>query len=469
MIKPYFEDTACDYRLFIESKAQISGKHGFSPRFVPDCLFDFQKSLVEWATEKGRAAVFADCGLGKTLIQLVWAQNVVEETNGRVLIVTPLAVSPQTVREAEKFNIEAEHSKNGQFTKKIVVTNYERLHYFNPSDFVGMVCDESSILKNFEGTTKTAITEFMRKMRFRLLCTATAAPNDYVELGTSSEALGHLGYMDMLGMFFKADNGTLHPTHAGYDLFEGSKFRFKAHAERAFWQWLCSWARAVRKPSDLGFSDDGFDLPELTSQTHTVAASRPLDGYLFAMPAVGLAEQRKERSATVKERCGKVAELVNQNESCVVWCQLNAEADLIAKLIPASAQVSGQDSDEQKEEKFAAFESGELKTLITKPTIGAFGLNWQHCAAMTFFPSHSFEQYYQAVRRCWRFGQKRAVRVDIVTTEGERDVLRNLQRKSEAAEKMFAALVGEMRNELEIERKQYPSAAKVNIPAWMSN
>lgn len=455
------------YRKFIESKAQLSESSGFKPRFIPEFLFDFQKHLVEWMIEKGRSALFADCGLGKTAMHLVWSQNVVEEANKPVLILTPLAVSAQTCREAEKFGIEAVQSKTGIVRgAKIIVTNYERLHYFNPEDFAGCVCDESSILKNFKGAIKTSITEFMRRMRYRQLSTATAAPNDYVELGTSSEALGYLGYMDMLGMFFKTDTNTLHPTHARYDAFAGSKFRFKRHAERDFWRWLCSWARAVRKPSDIGFDNANFELPPLITNTHIVGASRPLDGYLFAMPAVGLAEQRKERSHTGKERCEKAAEIAAAHDCAVSWCQLNSEADLLEKLIPDSVQVSGKDSDDAKEEKFEAFQTGKVKRLITKPSIGAFGLNWQHCHALTFFPSHSFEQYYQAVRRCWRFGQKNPVTVEIVTTEGERDVMRNLQRKSDAAEAMFESLVAEMNSELNIKR-DVEFAASAQIPTWM--
>ncbi len=457
------------YHEFIRSKAQFAGDSGFEPSFVPDWLFDFQKHLVNWSTRKGRAAIFADCGLGKTPMQLVWAENVVRKTNGRVLILTPLAVGPQTCREAVKFDIDALHCRDGKFgNAKIVVTNYERLHYFNTDDFVGCVCDESSILKNFDGATKASITEFMRRMQYRLLCTATAAPNDYIELGTSSEALGYLGYMDMLGQFFKNDQNSLHPSSRGRfnDAWYGTQWRFKPHAERDFWKWLCSWARAVRRPSDLGFENDDFQLPTLTSNTHVVNASRPLDGQLFVMPAVGLSEQRRERSHTVKERCEKVASLVPGDDFCVVWGQLNAETDLMEKLIPDAVQVSGRDSDESKEEKFEAFQAGQIKTLITKPVIGAFGLNWQHCNRMTFFPSHSFEQYYQSVRRFWRFGQQRPVTIDLVTTEGESDVMRNLQRKADAADKMFEEIVEEMNNELRIDRS-ITFNQKVEMPQWM--
>ena len=451
------------YRRFLNRKAQADGDSGFAPLWMPDWLFGFQAHLTEWGLRKGRGGIFADCGLGKTPMQLVWAENVVRKTNKPVLDLTPLAVGPQTCREAEKFGIEAEHSRDGRFKKKIVVTNYEQLHRFNPNDFAGCICDESSILKNFDGVTKAAITEFMRKMEYRLLCTATAAPNDYIELGTSSEALGYLGYMDMLGQFFKNDQGGLHLS-TNSQIF-GKGWRFKPHAEQPFWRWLCSWARACRKPSDIGFDDIGFELPELIENTHVVDASRPLDGMLFTMPAIGQAEQRKERSHTIRERCEKVAELVSTDDFCVAWCHLNPEGDLLEKLIPNAVQVSGKDSDESKEEKFEAFQTGQIKTLVTKPSIGAWGLNWQHCNRTTFFPSHSFEQYYQLIRRFWRFGQKRDVTVDCVTTAGEANVLENLQRKAQAADKMFESIVREMNNELRIDRSQKFEQAMVK-PLW---
>jgi len=460
-----------NYQQFLDDKVQLKGDFGFAPVWMPDWLIDFQGALVDWSIRKGRAALFADCGMGKTPMQLVWAQNILQHTNRNVMVLTPLAVSTQTVQEGDKFGIRCVRSRDGKLPSSpgVVVTNYEQLHRFDPSDFIGCVCDESSILKNFEGSTKAAITEFMRRMKYRLLCTATAAPNDYIELGTSSEALGGLGYMDMLGMFFKNDQNSLHPTQRGRfsDAWYGSKWRFKPHAERPFWKWMCSWSRAIRKPSDLGFDDGRFLLPELNIKQTIVNASRPMKGQLFVTPARGLTEQRQERTHTVKERCECVAGKVETSQPAVVWCHLNPEGDLLQKLIPGSIQVSGKDSDESKEEKFAAFQSGQARVLITKPKIGALGLNWQHCNHMTFFPSHSFEQYYQAIRRCWRFGQQRPVTVDVVTTEGESDVMENLQRKAVAAERMFEMLVSEMGNELKIERsRQYLLPAKV--PQWLS-
>lgn len=451
------------YVEFLRAKAQLANDGGFAFTFMPDSLFDFQRTLVAWAVKKGRAAIFADCGLGKTPMQLTWAQNVVERTNGRVLILTPLAVSGQTLREAEKFGIEAHRSSDGRATGSIVVTNYERLHHFSPDDFEGVVCDESSILKSFDGALRGRITEFMRTRPYRLLCTATAAPNDYVEMGTSSEALGELGHIDMLNRFFKneANNSAL-----GRKYGQVIKWRLKGHAESPFWRWVASWARALRRPSDLGFDDQNFHLPPLTEHSHLVEANTLPDGMLFALPAVSLPEQREERRRTLGERCEKLAALATHGDPALVWCHLNDEGDLLEKLIPGSIQVSGSDSDEAKEEKFLAFVSGQARALVTKPKIGAWGLNFQHCARVGMFPSHSYEQYYQGIRRCWRFGQTRPVVVDIVTTEGESRVLANLHRKTRQADEMFTHLVGAMGQSLRIDLASQPTSAAVS-PSWL--
>lgn len=453
-----------DYEAFLRERAQAGADSGFAPLWMPDFLFDFQASMVEWAVRKGRAAIFADCGLGKTPMGLVWASNVARKTSRPVLYLTPLAVASQTVHEADKFGIEAAHSRDGSVSSHIVVTNYERLHYFNASDFAGVVCDESSILKSFAGQRRGEITAFMRKVPYRLLQTATAAPNDYIELGTSSEALGYMGHMDMLNRFFKND---LNNSAQGRMRGEVIKWRLKGHAELPFWRWVCSWARAIRRPSDLGFDDSRFVLPPLNEVEHLVKANSLADGMLFALPAVGLKEQREERRRTVEERCAMVAELVNKTgQPALVWCHLNDEGDELQRVIPDAVQVSGGDSDDRKEERLKAFAEGRARVLITKPKIGAWGLNFQHCNHVTFFPSHSFEQYYQAVRRCWRFGQKRAVKVDIVTTEGERGVMSNLQRKAEQADAMFSRLVDEMNHAMHIERSNN-TTKKMEVPEWL--
>lgn len=461
-----------NYQTFLEQKTQDGSASGFAPVFIPDCLFDFQAFLADWSIRKGRAAHFADCGLGKTLLELVWGENVVRHTNKPVLHLNPLAVSPQTVREGEKFGIEARRSSDGKIWKGINVTNYEKLHYFNPHDFAGVICDESSILKSFDGARRGEITEFMRKIPYRLLGTATAAPNDYIELGTSSEALGELGYIDMLQRFFKNDQNTVKPMtfrNKGQNfqqLDDRAKWRFKGHAEIPFWRWMCSWARACRRPSDVGFDDGRFILPPLTETQHVVKSNTLPEGFLFAVPAQSLPEQREERRRTIKERCEKVAELVDDGEQALIWCHLNDEGNLLEELIPNAEQVSGEDEEDEKEEKFTAFANGEIKDLITKPKIGAWGMNWQNCQHVVSFPSHSFEQYYQAIRRCWRFGQKKAVRSDMVTTEGEKDVMANLQRKAKAADRMFTALVEQMNEALHIKRSNEFTTAE-EVPDWL--
>ena len=451
-----------NYDDFLDKKRQLGTFNGFNPINIPDFLYDFQKSLLDWSLRKGKGAIFADCGLGKTPIQLAWAESIVEKTNKRVIIATPLAVSYQTIKEGRKFGIECIRSDDGQPKGKITVTNYERLHLFNSEDFIGMVADESSILKNFEGTRKKLITDFMRKRPYRLLCTATAAPNDYIELGTSSEAIGELGYMDMLNRFFKNDNNT-----SAINRFRGEvmKWRFKKHAQVPFWRWVASWARALRKPSDLGFDDQKFILPPLIENQILIDNTKPLLGELLVRPAIGLHEQRDELRLTIKERCEKVAEIVGGKDISVVWCSLNAEGDLLEKIIPNAVQVSGKDSDTRKEEKLMEFSEGKIKVLITKSKIAGFGLNWQHCNHVTFFPSHSFEQYYQSVRRCWRFGQTRPVTVDIITTGGSMSVLENLQRKAKAADDMFAELIKFMNNSIKIDQQEYK--VKMEAPKWL--
>lgn len=452
-------------------KAQYGADSGFEPVWMPDFLFGFQRSLVEWAIRRGRAAIFADCGLGKTPMQLVWAENVARQTGRPVLIATPLAVSHQIVREAEKFGIEAARSQDGTIPAPITVTNYERVERFRPDDFAAMVCDESSILKNFDGTRRATVTEFLRTLPYRLLCTATAAPNDYIELGTSSEALGELGYMDVLNRFFR-NQGNTSDTKGAYKGFAAPReyrqpqWRFKGHAEEPFWRWVSSWARALRRPSDLGYSDDDFILPPLREHEHVVEARTAPEGQLFGLPANSFHEERSERRRTIQERCERVAELVDTGEQALVWCHLNDEGDLLARLIPEAEQVRGSDSDEDKEAKLLAFAEGHLRVLVTKPKIGAWGLNLQNCAHVTFFPSHSYEQYYQGVRRCWRFGQERPVEVDIVTTEGELRVKENLQRKAGQADRMFTSLVAHMNDALTVEAHEYDHPEEV--PGWLS-
>lgn len=455
-----------EYKEFLERKAQLGEGQGFEPIWIPDFLFDFQKALVDWSIRKGRAAIFADCGLGKTPMQLVWAENIVRKTNKPVLILTPLAVSAQTIREANKFDIDCRRSA-GEIPDgaHIVVTNYEKLHHFNSNDFGGAVCDESSAIKAFDGKRRAEVTAFMRHLPYRLLCTATAAPNDYIELGTASEALGEMGQMDMLSRFFVNDNNTV-DMKGGHGKRKPG-WRFKGHAEDAFWKWICSWARACRRPSDLGFADDRFILPPCNEVDHIVKARTLADGALFDLPATNFFEEREERRRTINERCETAASLVsNTGRPAVIWCHLNPEGDLLEKMIGDGRQVSGRDSDESKEDAFEAFATGKLRILIIKPKIGAWGLNWQHCSHVVTFASHSYEQYYQAVRRCWRFGQARPVTVDLISSEGEAGVKDNLRRKAEAADRMFTALVGHMNDSMRLDRG-VNYTMKARKPKWL--
>lgn len=451
-----------EYSEFLRRKSQIDNNSGFEPIWMPDFLFDFQRYLVDWAIRKGRGAIFAECGLGKTPMQLVWAQNVIEQTNRPVMIATPIAVGQQTVREAEKFGIKAVRTRDGKFNGGAVVwvTNYEQLHKYNPLDFAGFVGDESSAIKDATSERKAVVTEFTREIPYRLLCTATAAPNDFWELGTSSEVLGHLGFRDMITMFFRQE------TSKDYLGWGRTKYRFRGHAEEPFWKWVCSWARSIRKPSDLGFDDSRFVLPELIEETIVVKTATPRPGMLFPMAAQDMREERAERRHSLKERCDKALEIVSVHEGpSVIWCELNPEGDLLEKIIPGAVQVKGTMSDSKKEEILSAFTNGEVEKLVIKPKIGAWGLNWQHCSDVVVFPSHSFEQYYQLVRRCYRFGQKNKVKVSSVICEGEEGITANLARKKSQAETMFANLVEHMLDSMAIDRKDiYP--LREEIPQW---
>ncbi len=419
-------------------------------------------------------------------MQLVWAENVARKTSGKVLVLTPLAVSHQTCREADKFGIEAKRSQDGTATR-ITVTNYERLDNFNAADFTGVVCDESSILKSFTGSTRKRITRFMSKMKYRLLCTATAAPNDYVELGTSAEALGELSYSDMLRRFFQQldDKGQKKESKqqaqaevlmaADPNYFKKlayrvaqtiGQWRLKHHAVIPFWRWVASWARACRMPSDLGFNDGKFLLPALNERDHIITPKKPPPGYLFQMPAFGMCEEREERKRTLDERCDFVADLVKHDRPAVIWCHMNIEGDRLAEIIPDAQQISGATPDEKKIDLYEGFATKSLRVLVIKPKIGAWGLNWQHCNHVVTFASHSYEQYYQSVRRCWRFGQTLPVDLDVIATEGELRVLGNMRRKAEKADKMFSALVAEMNSATRIERVN-THTKETKVPSWL--
>ena len=455
---------AGSYAEFLAAKTQEGAASGFEPLWMPDFLFGFQQFLTGWSIRQGRGALFEDCGMGKSPQELVWAQNVHLHTGKPVLLLTPLAVTFQMADEAAKFGMDAATSRDGSVPAPITITNYEQLEKFDRSKFGGVVCDESSAIKAFDGQRRALVTDYMRKMPYRLLATATAAPNDYTELGTSSEALGYLGHMDMLSRFFTNKQNTAKSMGGKWRDKDG--WRFKGHAEDLFWRWVASWARALRRPSDLGYDDGDFILPPLEYRQHIVnAATQRDEAALFDVPAVGLHEERAELRHTITERCEQAAELLDGVKSGIAWCHLNPEGDLLEKLIPGAVQVSGSDSPEAKEEKLIGFTRGDFRVLVTKPKVAAWGLNFQHCHRMTYFPDYSYEAHYQAVRRCWRFGQKHPVTVDIITTPGGANALAGLQRKAAQADRMFTSLVAHMRDGMHVQRDATYDK-NVEIPSW---
>jgi hypothetical protein len=422
-----------EYKEFIENKKHSIGNSGFECNYIPSIAFDFQQHIIERAVKKGRIAIYADTGLGKTLIQLSIAKNIIQHTNKKVLILTPLAVAFQFLLEAEKLGIDdIEYSKDGKHTKKIVLCNYERLHYFNSEDFVGVILDESSILKNFDGAIKQQVTTFVKKIPYRFLSTATPAPNDFIELGTSSEALGYMGYMDMLTKFFKNNQNSVDSTNRNI----GEKFYLKPHAEKDFFAWVNQWSIMVKMPSDIGFSNERYSLPKLIVNKTVVANQSMIDVngqiQMFTPIAKSMTEVRHEQKQTEEKRCEKAIELAKDKTS-VYWCNTNNESSVLKENDKEAVEIIGSQSIERKEEILLAFSKGEIKRIITKAKMTSFGLNWQHCNHSVFFPTWSYEQYYQSIRRFWRFGQKNDVTIDIVVSDGQTRVLESLQQKTQKA------------------------------------
>lgn len=418
-----------EYEEFIENKSisVISTGMKVDKSELNPMLFEFQKDIVRWALGKGKAAIFADCGDGKTAMQLEWAEQIRTRTGGKVIIIAPLAVSQQTEREGQKFGIKVNICESMQdVTENAVnITNYEKLQKFNADEFIAVVLDESSIIKSYSGKIRNQIIEMFYKTPYKLACTATPAPNDYMELGNHSEFLGVMTRSEMLAMYFVHDGG------------ETSKWRLKGHAKSLFWRWLASWCVVLDDPKKLGYEIDGYDLPKLNIHTVVVDSSCAINQTL------SLNERRQARRDSLDMRCQKAAELVNDSDDTwLVWCDLNDEANLANKLIENSVNVQGSDSDTYKAKNMLDFASGELKCLITKPKIAGYGMNWQICHKVIFLGlSDSFEAYYQAVRRCWRFGQKYDVDVYIIISYCEGAVIDNIQRKQEESEKMKQNLI----------------------------
>lgn len=421
------------YADFLASKAITDPATGLTELpDLPDCLFPHQRDIVGWALRRGRAALFAGTGLGKSLMELVWAQAVARHTGRPVLHLAPLAVSAQMVREAQKFGIAA-HLGDGE---GICISNYQKLDHFDLSKFGAVILDESSILKSTDGHYRSRLIEACQSIPFRLAATATPAPNDFMELGNHAEFLGVMSYSDMLATFFVHDGGST------------QNWRLKGHAENEFWRWMASWAVMLRQPSDLGYANDGYDLPPLHYQQHVVSVeyrSSAETGLLFPMQAATLAERIAARRDTVGARVAKAVDVTPADRPFVWWCNLNAESEALAAAIPGAVEVRGSDRDDVKERKLIDFSEGRIRVLVTKPSICGFGMNWQHCADTGFVGlNDSFEQYYQAIRRFWRFGQTRPVTCHIIAAETEGATVANIRRKEADADRMAAAMVMHM-------------------------
>lgn len=455
------------YQEFLANKQIAQPASGFVAESLSPMLFEFQRDITRWSIERGRAAIFADCGLGKTPMQLQWSESVVRKFNRPVLILAPLAVSKQTQREGEKFGIPVIVAASDMDVRKpgVYVTNYEKLQHFDPSRFAGVVLDESSILKSFTGATRNMLIERFANTPMKLAATATPAPNDFMELGNHSEFFGVLTRTEMLSTFFVHDGG------------DTAKWRLKGHAEEEYWKWVCGWAVMVRKPSDLGYSDAGFDLPRLSINHVTVKSARPLEGFLFPVEAQTLEDRRKARRGSLKERVEACAERVNSStEPWLVWCDLNDEGDLLEKAIRGAVQVAGRNSDEEKESRMLGFADGQFRVLISKPSICGYGMNFQHCANMSFVGlSDSWEKWYQAVRRCWRFGQTKSVNCDVITCEEEGAVVKNIERKEQDAARMAREMVKHMSvynteavHGTARQSETYAASRAMDLPKWIT-
>lgn len=458
------------YARFVAAKMAADPATGFDP---PDemhpALFDYQRDVVRWALRRGRAAIFAGTGLGKTLMQLVWSAAVADHTEHRVLILAPLAVATQTAREAHAFGIDGvAYMRADDGAARIVVTNYEMLPHFDVSAFGAVVLDESSIIKHHDSKTRAAVIEAFAGTPYRLACTATPAPNDHTELGNHAEFLGVCSRTEMLATFFCHDGG------------ETQTWRLKGHARADFWRWVASWAVMMRRPSDLGYDDGAHRLPALSIHQHSVATDGSIAraaGSLFASEARTLDLQRAARKGTIASRVAVAASIVaaEPDRQWLLWCDLNDESSALARSIPGAVEITGSDSPDDKEARIIGFAEGTIRVLVTKPSIAGFGVNWQRCARMVFVGvTHSWETYFQAIRRCWRFGQRDEVHVHVIASDAEGAVVASLQRKEDDAEEMAAQMVAAMADVSRESvrgtvraRESYAPAKRVRVPAWM--
>lgn len=448
------------YAAFLERKSlqAVASGHEVGADAIHPSLFPFQRDLVRWSLRKGRAAIFADTGLGKTRMQLEWARL----TGERTLILAPLAVAQQTIREASALGIDVTYARDQSEANGITISNYERLERFNPDAFGAVVLDESSILKAYEGVTRTALIEAFRNTPWRLACTATPAPNDVSELANHAEFLGVMSRVEMLAAFFVHDE---------------DGWRLKGHAREPFWRWLASWGMSIKRPSDLGYADDGFQLPPLGIHPVLIPTDYVPEGQLFAATLKGVTDRAAVRKATVQQRVDAAVSLVQAEpgEQWLLWCGLNSEADALARACPGAVNVQGADSPESKAEALMAFAAGDVRVLVTKPSIAGFGMNFQRCARMAFVGmGDSYEAYYQAIRRCWRFGQTRPVTAHIVLTEPEDAIYANVLRKEHEAQQMASELVRHVAAYERAEiaqasaRAEYRPEVQMTVPEWMA-
>lgn len=426
------------YKEFLKSKEDAKIEAGFNvdKNKLNKYLFPFQRDIVAWALQKGRCAIFSDCGSGKTIMQLTFADEVVRHTGCNALIVAPLSVVGQTQKEGVKFGIKTNICRTLDDVKDgINITNYEMLEHFAPDMFDCIVLDESSILKSYTSSTRDLLIDMFKHTHYRLACTATPSPNDHSELGNHAEFLGIMSRTEMLSTYFIHDSG------------DTSKWRLKGHGVKRFWEWVATWAVCVRNPADLGYTSEGYELPPLNIIEH-ITESTPHDFELVTKRAETLTERRQARKESMSDRINVAKELVeNSSDNWLVWCDFNIESENLHKAITDSVEVVGADSPEYKSDTALSFADGNIKALVSKPSIYGFGMNFQNCHEMIFCGiSDSYEQFYQAVRRCWRYGQKEAVNVHIILSEAEMNVLDNIKKKQSQMDELQDNMVALMRD-----------------------